>query len=79
MAGGKLDTLTRRSGDLPQAGDTRSLENQTIVMKPQNILHLSVIATLTLTSLILVRLFTDVYKEDVLPNKILKLLRDSIK
>jgi hypothetical protein len=79
MAGGKLDTLTCRSGDLPQAGDDRSLENQTIVMKPQNILYLSVTATLTPTSLILVRLFTDVYKEDVLPNKILKVLRDSIK
>jgi hypothetical protein len=46
-AGGKPDTLTCRSGDLPKVGDDRSLENQTTIIKPQNILQLSAMATLT--------------------------------
>jgi hypothetical protein len=46
-AGGKPDTLTCRSGDLPKAGDDCSLENQTTIIKPQNILQLSAMATLT--------------------------------
>jgi hypothetical protein len=37
-ASGKLDTLTRRSGDLPKVGDNCSLENQTTIIKPKNIL-----------------------------------------
>jgi hypothetical protein len=37
-AGGKPDTLTRRSGDLPQGGDTRLIEQQRVVLKPQNLL-----------------------------------------
>jgi hypothetical protein len=37
-AGGKPDTLTRRSGDLPQGGDARLIEQQKAVLKPQNLL-----------------------------------------
>jgi hypothetical protein len=37
-ASGKLDALTYRSRDLPKAGDDHSLENQTIIIKPENIL-----------------------------------------
>jgi hypothetical protein len=40
-AGGKPDTLTRRSGDLPKERDDRSLENQTTIIKPENVLHTS--------------------------------------
>jgi hypothetical protein len=71
--------LTRRSGDLPKAGDDCSLKNQTIVIKPENVLHVSVIATLTPAYLALVKLFTDGYKAEPLPNKIIKLLRDGVK
>jgi hypothetical protein len=35
-AGGKPDALTRRSGDLPQGGDDRLIEQQKAVLKPQN-------------------------------------------
>jgi hypothetical protein len=37
-ASGKLDTLTRRSRNLPKVGDDCSLENQTTIIKPENIL-----------------------------------------
>jgi hypothetical protein len=37
-AGGKPDALTRRSGDLPQGGDARLIEQQRVVLKPQNLL-----------------------------------------
>jgi hypothetical protein len=36
--GGKPDALTRRSGDLPKVGDDGSLENQTTIIKCENIL-----------------------------------------
>jgi hypothetical protein len=36
-AGGKPDSLTRRSGDLPQGGDERLIEQQKAVLKPQNL------------------------------------------
>ena len=39
-AGGKPDTLTWRSGDLPTEGDERLLANQYAVLKPQNLLDL---------------------------------------
>jgi hypothetical protein len=78
-AGGKLDALTCRSGDLPKVGDDRSLENQTTIMKPENILQLSAVAMLTPASPALVQLFTDGYNEDPFPNKILKLIRDGAK
>jgi hypothetical protein len=73
-AGGKPDALTRRSGDLPKVGDDRSLENQTTISKPENILQLSATATPTLASLALGQLFTDGYNEDPFSNKILKLI-----
>jgi hypothetical protein len=40
-AGGKPDVLTHRSGDLPKVGDNYSLENQTTIIKPENIVQLS--------------------------------------
>jgi hypothetical protein len=78
-AGGKLDTLTRRSGDLPKAGDDRSLKNQTTIIKPKNILQLSAMATSILASPVLAQLFTNGYNKDPFPNKILKLIRDGAK
>jgi hypothetical protein len=36
-AGGKPDALTHRSGDLPQVGDERLIEQQKAVLKPQNL------------------------------------------
>jgi hypothetical protein len=36
-ASGKPDTLTRRSGDLPQGGDECLTEQQKAVLKPQNL------------------------------------------
>jgi hypothetical protein len=78
-AGGKLDTLTRRSTDLPKAWDDFSLKNETTIIKPKNILQLSAIATPTLVSPALAQLFTNGYNEDPFPNKILKLIRDGAK
>jgi hypothetical protein len=78
-AGGKPDTLTRRSRGLPKVGDDRSLKNQTTIIKPENILQLSATAMLTLASPALVQLFTDSYNKDPFPNKILKLIRDGTK
>jgi hypothetical protein len=77
--GGKLDALTRRSGDLSEVGDDRSLENQTTITKPENILQLSPMATPTPASPVLAQLFTDSYNEDPCPNKILKLIRNGAK
>jgi hypothetical protein len=71
--------LNPRSGDLPKVGDDYSLENQTTIIKPENILQLSAMATLTLASPVLVQLFTNSYNEDPFPNKILKLIRDGAK
>jgi hypothetical protein len=78
-AGGKPDALTHRSGDLPKARDDCSLENQTTIIKPENILQLSAMATPTPASPVLAQLFTDSYNEDLLPNKILKLIQDGAK
>jgi hypothetical protein len=36
-AGGKPDALTHMSGDLPQGGDARLIEQQRVVLKPQNL------------------------------------------
>jgi hypothetical protein len=60
-------------------GDDCSLENQTTIIKPENILQLSAIATPTPASLVLAQLFTDGYNEDPFPNNILKLIQDSAK
>jgi hypothetical protein len=78
-AGGKPDALTRRSGDLPKAGDNRSLENQTTIIKPENILQHSATTTPIPASPALAQLFTNGYNEDPFPNKILKLIRDGAK
>jgi hypothetical protein len=77
--GGKPDALTRRSRDLPRVGDDHSLETQTTIIKPENILQLSAMATLTLASLALVQVFTDGDNKDPFPYKILKLIRDGAK
>jgi hypothetical protein len=45
-ASDKLDTLTRRSGDLPNVGDDHSLKNQTTIIQPEDILILSATAML---------------------------------
>jgi hypothetical protein len=78
-ARGKPATLTRRSGDLPKVRDDYSLENQTTVIKPENILQLSATATLTSATSTVIQVFTDGYKEDPFPNEIVKLLRDGTK
>jgi hypothetical protein len=61
---GKPDALTHRSRDLPKVGDNCSLENQTTIIKPENILQLSPIATPALASPALTQLFTNGYNED---------------
>jgi hypothetical protein len=78
-AGGKPDALTQRSRDLPKVVDNCSLENQTTIIKPENILELSAMATPIPASPVLVQLFTDGYNKDPFTNKILKLIRDSAK
>jgi hypothetical protein len=60
-------------------GDDHSLETQTTIIKPENILQLSAMATLTLASLALVQVFTDGDNKDPFPYKILKLIRDGAK
>jgi hypothetical protein len=76
---GKPDALICRSGDLPKAGDNCSLENQTTIIKAENILQLSAMATSILASPVLAQLFTNSYNEDPFPNKIVKLIRDGAK
>jgi hypothetical protein len=85
-AGGKPDALTRRSGDLPKEGDDRSLENQTTIIKPENILH-AFAATSSdqpdippaLDAPTLNQLFHEAYATDPFPNKVLQMLRDGTK
>jgi hypothetical protein len=60
-------------------GDDGSLENQTIIIKPENILQLSAMATPTLASPALPQLFTDGYNKDLFPIKILKSIQDGAK
>jgi hypothetical protein len=60
-------------------GDKYSLENQTTIMKPINILQLSAIATPILAYPVLPQLFTDGYNENLFPNEILKLIQDGAK
>jgi hypothetical protein len=60
-------------------GDDCSLKNQTTIIKPENILQLSAMPTPIPASPVLAQLFTDGYNEDLFPNKILKLIRDSAK
>jgi hypothetical protein len=78
-ASGKPDPLTLRFSNPPKAGHDYSLKNQIVIIKPENILQLSAMATLTPASPVLVQLFTDGYNEDLFPNKILKLIRDGAK
>jgi hypothetical protein len=88
-AGGKPDALTRRSGDLPKDGDDRSLENQTTIIKPENILHVLAATSPdqpdtspTLRSPdapSLSRLFREAYNTDPFPNKVLEMLKNGTK
>jgi hypothetical protein len=75
----KPDALTHRSGDLPKAGDDCSLENQTTIIKPENMLQLLAMAMLTPASPVLVQLLTNSYNKDLFRDKILKLIRDGAK
>jgi hypothetical protein len=85
--GSKPDALTRRSGDLHEEGDDCSLENQTTIIKPENILHVSAIslpntpplAILLPTLPLLTPLFTEEYNNDPFPNKILRILQEGVK
>jgi hypothetical protein len=60
-------------------GDDRSLKNLTIIIKCENILQLSAMATLIPASPVLAHLFTNGYNEYPFPNEILKLIRDGAK
>jgi hypothetical protein len=60
-------------------GDDYSLEKQTIMIKPKNILQISEMAILTLASPALIQLFTNGYNEDPFPKKFLKLICDGAK
>jgi hypothetical protein len=60
-------------------GDDCSLENQTTIIKPENILQLLPTAMSIPASPVLAQLFTNGYNEDPFPNKILNLIRDSAK
>jgi hypothetical protein len=85
-AWGKTDALTRRSRDLPNEGDDHSLENQTTIIMPENILHASTATPsnqldipLVLDAPILNWLFHKAYATDLFPNKVLQILRDDRK
>jgi hypothetical protein len=85
-AGGKPDALTRCSGDLPKEGDDCSLENQTTIIKLQNILHASTTTASNQPDILpaldeptLNRLFHKAYATDPFPNKVLQMLRDGTK
>jgi hypothetical protein len=76
--GGKPDALTRQSGDLPEEGDDHSLENQTTIIKAENILY-ALAATFSDqpdTSPRLSQLFHRAYDTDPFPNKVLEMLKD---
>jgi hypothetical protein len=85
-AGGKWDALTRQSRDLPKEGDDRSMENQTTIIKPENILHASTATSFdqpdipsVLDAPMLNWLFHEAYATDPFPNKVLHMLRDFTK
>jgi hypothetical protein len=94
-AGGKPDTLTSISHDLPREGDDHSLGNRTTVIKPENVIHTKdLIHALATTYLplskpmppdytpdipILSRLFPEAYAADTFPSKVLKILQDGTK
>jgi hypothetical protein len=85
-AGGKPDTLTRQSGDLPKEGDNHSLENQTTIIKPENIVYAFTTISSNQPDILLApdipmlsQLFHEAYTTDLFPNKVLQILKDSTK
>ena len=74
-SGGKPDTLTRRSGDLPKEGDEWLLHQSQTVIKPCNLSILANNSSLTGQS-ILEKLFDKAYKIDPFPNQVLKMLNN---
>lgn len=78
-AGGKLDALTRRTGDLPKEGDDRLLANQQALLKPQNLPKELILSAIDPTIVLrprLATLITGAYQVDPAPNKILQLRRN---
>jgi hypothetical protein len=88
-AGGKLDALTRQSRDLPKEGDDWALENQTTIIKPENILLISAATSSnqpdttsppnTSDAPTLSTLFCKAYTTDPFPNKVIQMLKDGMK
>ena len=78
MSNGKADALTRRPGDLPEEGDERLKNMEQVVLKPHNLPEqLRILASDTLEGQVpsISDLFTQAYKDDPLPNKILEAIR----
>jgi hypothetical protein len=78
-AGGKPDVLTCRSGDLPEGGDERLVEQQKAVLKPHNLpdeLQISAICCPSNTQLPLNRELAKATANDTFVQKVLSILRD---
>jgi len=81
---GKADALTRRPGDLPEGGDDRLKNMEQVVLKPHNLpeqLRISANDIPRQEYPSISDLFIQAYKDDPLPNKILKAISqgDSLK
>jgi len=78
-ANGKVDALTRRSGDFPEGGDERLSNMEQVVLKPHNLPGQWRILANGLSVQdhpSIVDLFDLEYEDDQLPNKILKAIRE---
>jgi hypothetical protein len=78
-AGGKPDALTRRSGDLPEGGDQRLIEQQKAVLKPHNLpdeLQISANLSPSNTQLSLDQEIAKATANDTFAQNILSMLRD---
>jgi transposase InsO family protein len=85
-SGGKPDSLTRRSGDLPKEGDERTTENFSVVIKPHQIVHLLADGPpaqpplpLGDEAVTLARLFQEAYDADPFPSQVLRMLQDGVR
>jgi hypothetical protein len=75
---GKADALTRRPGDLPEGWDERLKNMEQDVLKPHNLpeqLRISANDMLECQVPRISDLFTQAYRDDLLPNKILEAIR----
>jgi hypothetical protein len=75
---GKADGWTRRPGDLPEGGDDRLKSMEQVVLKPHNLpeqLRISANDMLECQVPLISDLFTQAYRDDPLPNKILDAIR----